>query len=800
MTETQAKNRNGKLWRAIIFAGLATVPLIYSGLLTGSFSDPQGNFDNIQAAVVNNDVATTTETTDGETKTVDLGDQLTEKLVDSDESKNFDWEELSADEAAEQLADGEVLAVLTIPEDFSANAVSPAGDDPKRAQLHIETNDAVNMFVGTIANQIGTVVADELATEVSHEYLTNIYAGFTSIHGSLQDAADGSEELGSGIGQAYDGAGELLVGINQLVSGTGELASGADTLASGADQAASGASDLASGAATLAAGAQQLSSGAQQAASGANELAAGTAELETQTSGLPDQAAQLDDGAQSLAAGAGQVADGTQQLADAVNGAASTAETVATVAEQLTTQGGELQTGASNVVTSLDDLATNWDTLTDDEKLALVTQIQTGAQQVQTGFDDAATSLEGIDLSSLDALQDPGAIVDQVNQLNDGAQQVATGAETLAGGTSQLRDASGTLVDGIAKVNSGAQQLADANGQLADGASALAGGTSTLASGANTLAGGTGELSDGADELADGAHQVSDGTGEAADGTSSLRDGLDQLIDGSGELTSGLEDGVDQVPSYSDSESETLADVTSNPVKLDTSRQNQVEKNADGMAPYFMSLALWVGGMAYFMMHEPLRKARGSGSILVDTLRAFLPGAIMGLVQSTLMLLVVHFLVGVDYALVWPVVGLAFLASVTFVAMNQALVALLGAPGRFLALVMIVLQLSSAGATYPVQTTPPFYQAIHPWLPLSYSVEAFRALIAGSTINVSAAVGHLLIWFAIALVGIAVAVWLERRKIAKLARDAGADAEVGEVRVLGGVNNVPNRASDGLGA
>jgi putative membrane protein len=150
--------------------------------------------------------------------------------------------------------------------------------------------------------------------------------------------------------------------------------------------------------------------------------------------------------------------------------------------------------------------------------------------------------------------------------------------------------------------------------------------------------------------------------------------------------------------------------------------------------------------------------------------------------------------------MVWPVIGLAFLASFTYVALNQALVALLGAPGRFLALVLIVLQLSSAGATYPVQTTPPFFQAIHPWLPLSHSVDAFRALIAGSTINVGVAVGYLLIWFAIALFGIAVAVWVERRKIARLTRDAGADAEVGEVSVRGGVNNVPNRASDGLGA
>lgn len=759
MTETATKTRKDRIRGGIFFAGLATVPLIYSGLLTGSFSDPQGNLDNIPAAIVNADVAS---------NDVDLGAQLTDTLIDSDATNNFDWQEMSADDASAALTNGDVLAVLTIPADFSADATSPAGNDPQRAELHIETNDAANMFVGTIANQIGTVVADELATQVSDAYLTNIYAGFTTVHGQLETAADGAGQLDAGLGQADSGAGELQVGLDQLVSGSGDLAAASDQLASGAGSAASGAAELAAGAADLNDGAQQLASGAQQASAGADELAAGTSQLEQQTAGLPDQAAQLDDGAQSLVDGAGQVAAGTQQLADAVNGAAATADTVAHAAEQLTAQGGELQTGADSVVTGLDDLTTNWSTLTDDEKLALVTQIAGGAQQVQSSVSGAASSLNGVDLSGLSALQDPGALVDQINTLNDGAQQVAAGASTLADGTGQLRDASGALVDGISQVNSGAQQLADANGQLADGAATLASGSSSLATGADALAGGTSELSSGASQLADGAHQVADGTGQAATGTDDLRAGLDQLLSGSGQLATGLEDGAGQVPSYTDSESQALADVTSNPVALDTSRENQVAKNADGMAPYFMALALWVGGMAYFMMNEPLARARGTGSVLLDTLRSLVPGAIMGLVQSTLMLLVVHFLVGVNYGHVWPLVGLTFLASLTFVALNQALVALLGPPGRYAALVLIVLQLASAGATYPVQTTPPFFQALHPWLPLSHAVDAFRALIAGSTIAVGEAVGYLLIWYALALVGLGVAVWLQHRKTARV--------------------------------
>lgn len=679
------ETRNKNLLRAIIVAiGIAIIPLIYASLLTSSFSDPQGNLDNIPAAVVNLDQEASHEDT-----TLDLGEDLTAELLDSTERNNFTWQEYGAEEAQQALASGEVYAVLTIPADFSANAISPAGDDPKVAQLSIETNDGANMFAGTIANQLGTVLADTLAGKVSEEYLANIYAGFTTLHGELSTAADGASRLEDGTVQAGDGAQQLNVGLNQLVSGTGELASAVGRLEDGSGALATGAGSLVDGARTLDTGITTLRDGTSQAATGASELA-----------------------------------DGTQQLADAVNGISDKAAPIVDAIEHIRDHSSDLTTGSDGMVTSLDELLANWDALSDEEKQAMVEQLATDAGDLRDGVGSALEGAENADLGGLEGLK---TLPDKVNQLNDGAQQLA---------------------DANTQIDSGVGELADGSGQLVTGASDLADGASSL--------------HDGTVQLREGVASLRDGTVQAHDGSGDLVDGIDELKDGSGTLAEGLDEGVESVPSYTDAESDRLSEVAASPVQFEHERMNEVPRNAEGMAPYFMSLALWVGGMAFYMMNNPLGRASGRMLSGLDALRSYLPGAIMGVAQSALLFVTMTRIVGIEVAHPVQLMLMVLLVSLTFVAINQALIALLGAPGRFAALVLIVLQLSSAGATYPVETAPGLFQALHPWLPLSHAVDAFRSLIAGGGIGVDGAVWFLLAWFVGALIVTSTAVFIKR--------------------------------------
>ncbi|HEY4614814.1 MAG TPA: YhgE/Pip family protein, partial [Citricoccus sp.] len=225
--------------------------------------------------------------------------------------------------------------------------------------------------------------------------------------------------------------------------------------------------------------------------------------------------------------------------------------------------------------------------------------------------------------------------------------------------------------------------------------------------------------------------------------------------------------------------------VASAPVSADIERVNEVPSYGYGLAPYFMSLALWVGALGYFLMRPAVRTGmfeEGMPAWRV-LLRSMALPALMAVAQSLVMVGVIVLGLDMTPADGWGLAGFAVLTALTFMAINQALIALLGPPGRFVALVLIVLQLSAAGGTYPVQTAPAFFQAVHPWLPLTYAVESFRSLIAGGTIGLGHGIVVMLVWMGVALVMLAVAVGVKARR----ARSTGGSSD-------GGVRAVPATA------
>jgi len=671
-------------FQIVVLTAIALIPVIYAGALVWSNEDPTHNLDGIAAAVVDLDTGATAS--NGEQ--LDLGDEVRDELVASTASNNFDWSAVDADAAKAGLESGAYAAVLTIPETFSADVASAGDDDAlaaTAAELSVQTNDGSNLIVGSIAATIGERVTASLAAQVSEEYLDNVYVGFTDVHSSLHEAADGATQLADGAADAHTGSAELVTGLAQLRDGAAELRDGLPELATGASGAADGAASLSSGLEAL-----------RQA-----------------TAALPDSATRLADGASSAAAGAKTLAAGADTVA---SGSASALA------------------GAQRLDGGLQQLLANWDALPDVSRKAALQQLEQGAASLVG--DGSATN--------------PG-----LTALSAGAQQLDAGAASLGGGLS-------TLADGTAALAASAPSLTQGVSDAADGGGALASGTAALRDGVGTV-------QTGADALADGA-------ADAASGGTSLDEGLAQLDDGSSELATQLADGVAEVPSYTDGERQHLSAVAATPVDLEAERINEVPAYGYGLAPYFMSLALWVGALAFYLMTPALsaRALAGRGPSVVTALRSFLPGAAIAVAQSLLMVGVLVVGLGVHAVNVPGLFGMALLTSLTFVAVNQALNALLGAPGRFVALLMIVLQLSSAGGTYPVETAPAAFQALHGVLPLNHAVEAFRSLIAGGSIGIAEAVPVLLAW----LLGALAVTWLASARARRSQRRAVAEPAV----------------------
>jgi putative membrane protein len=256
-----------------------------------------------------------------------------------------------------------------------------------------------------------------------------------------------------------------------------------------------------------------------------------------------------------------------------------------------------------------------------------------------------------------------------------------------------------------------ADQLSGGIEQLESGATDLRGGIFRLASGARELDGGLATLSAGGQQLASG---------------------LGDLQGGAARLASGLAGGADKIPGYGDDPSQ-RAGVLGDPVALDRAVRHPAGTYGVGFAPYFLGLALWVGAMITYMVLRPLnRRYLMSGAPAYRVaLAGLLPAAAIGLIQATLLFAVVTLGLGLSPVHGFVMWVLLALAAAAFAAVMQLLGGALGPAGRIVALALLMLQLTSSGGTYPVQTTPAFFQAVHPMLPLTYVVEALRHAIDG---------------------------------------------------------------------
>jgi putative membrane protein len=255
-----------------------------------------------------------------------------------------------------------------------------------------------------------------------------------------------------------------------------------------------------------------------------------------------------------------------------------------------------------------------------------------------------------------------------------------------------------------------------------------------LASGATSLRGGLGDAAAGARSLAEGAGALAEGAGKVADGTTSLATGAKDLAEGQSTLTGSLKDGAAKIPQDSDQTTAKKATTIAKAVTVNSSYDNQAGGFGEGFAPMFITLALFLGAFVVWMIMRPLptRALATPASGLRVALAGFLPAAPIAAAQAIVVLAVVHLALGLEFATATGVALFALLTSLMFLALQQAIIALVGsAPGKITVLALLMLQLVTCGGTYPIQTEPALLQAISPFMPMTWAVRAMRLLITG---------------------------------------------------------------------
>lgn len=593
--------------------------------------------------------------------------------------------------------------------------------------------------------------------------------GTTQLVDAQKQLADGADKLASGAATLDSGAATLNSGAAKLVDGSTTLKNGTSTLASAAASASDGASKLKDGSATLAQGTSSLKDGSATLAQGANSLAEGTHKLRQglDESGIRELPGQLNAMCQHLQQTDTSAPSGDfgRDLSNTV--VSASAQRLRERLAPMVAAGTMTQQQADELVSSVDSDEFKGEVATLNQKALeshLASRSATAADAmsklqalksshcVADGSSSSAAKIQTL-VSGVDALDAASTSVAKgASSLAEGAARVDSGASSLASGAATLADGNAQIASGASSLASGAATLAEGTENLKSGTDSLKSGTATLKDGTSTLAEkeqsaveGQQKVADGASNLKDGASQLTEGTEKLASGTDQLNSGASELKDGTSSLQSGLASGTKQVPNLSESDQTKVADTMSNPVTLSHDSLASGRNYGEGMGPFFMCLALWIGGL---MLVQTLRvmnnRALASHAPSVRVmLGSWMPFGLVGIAQATLMFVVIKFGLGFEMAHPWLAWLFLCFVALIFTGFIHGLTVFLGAPGKLVALVVLILQLVTGGGTMPYETLPESIRWMHDFFPMGYAVTGMRRLSYG--VNESSLWGIMLV-------------------------------------------------------
>lgn len=579
--------------------------------------------------------------------------------------------------------------------------------------------------------------------------------------------------LTSGVDQLSEG---IKSGTAQLKEGTGSLTTGIDSVLTAAKQSSAligqqlpESTDIQQ----LSAGMTQLNDGIQQLNKSLNGSVATTQSTKTTTTTVDNTDSKK---AAESAATAKEKVNTLQSKVSKLKNSSVLSKLSDEEKEQLLSEIGEVESVASDVEENVDETYTNaqkasqakattttkvsTQSASSDETLAAVkqqvsalasnsekvlpkgsqavTSMYSGLKTVKTGLDQQGTTPETMGMiQALTALKSGSSQVDAglttlESGLSTGTGQLKIGIANYTAGVNRLNTGLTTLKNNYSKaLNSGAKQLNNGINQVSSnlptfmsGTTQLYNGTKTLKKGTATLVANNNTLNSGAGQLASGAGQIADGSSKLAAGSTTLGNGIGTLQSGSKTLKDSLQKGADQVNSIKATNK--TSKMFAAPVKAKNVEYSHVDNNGHAMAPYMMSVGLFVACMAFTLMYPLMEKNEEVKSGLQWWLSKVTVMAAVSIVQAVIMVAVLMGINGLEPHYVGKTFGMAVLASMAFMSLICFGEMLLNRVGSFVMLVFMVVQLGAAGGTYPLDMAPHFYTVLHKYMPFSYTVHAFR--------------------------------------------------------------------------
>lgn len=627
----------------------------------------------------------------------------------------------------------------------------------------VTLNDGVNQYVAGVYQVNNGVQQMKVAV--------------TPLASGAQQLASGSSQLAAGIQQYTGGVGQLASGLGLLQSNSGQLSGGAGQLAAGLNTLNGRSAELQSGAGQLAAGStelnnkvsgmipglkRQLGSQSTTIMAQANELQqalAPVAQIPQQLKEVGTISATLGNAKNQLESNSGQAAstpasaNNSQQLQaalEALNGAQGKDENSQ---NQINSAKSAIQAAMNNASNNTTPAKSG--SQDNSNVIAEITAVQSEFDKLKSMIDVSANSatassqkiealketLKGMDATTSATLGSAsaelqgatGALAAGANKLNTGVNAYTGGVATAAAGANTLNAGIGQYTAGVAQAGAGANQLV-AN-------------SPALVSGAGQLASALAQLNAQVPSLISGINLLAAGTQQLADNSPALVSGITQLNQGAGQLASQLGKGAKAINNIKPTGK--TAKMFAEPTAVKHKDYSYVPNYGHALAPYVLSVALYVGILVFNFIY-PIRRVAEKGHSAVAW---WASKVLVGAVAVTLMA-VIEDAIMLACGLTTDHVPSLFATSICFGLASMAIVMFLSMtfdnPGRFVAMVLLMLQLGGSGGTFPMEVTMKFYNVIHWYLPMTYSILGLRQ-------SISSGIGaHYALFCNLVLLGIAV--------------------------------------------
>jgi len=600
------------------------------------------------------------------------GSEFVQNLKDS---ATFNICEVSKDNANNGMEKGEYYATIEIPENFTSCLESGATIDKQVAQITYRPNQATNYLATQIINSAVKTIELNLQSKVDREIIANLSDKLNDVPDSLQTISDGA-------GSILDGSQSLNDGIKQLNDGTNQLSSSYKEFDNGVEAAYTGS--------------QSLENGLAQVSSGIDTLKNGGQTLDNVIS---------------------QINDGVDQLSEQSNSGIAS----------LTSGVNDLNTGAANLNTKLPEYVEKVEYLNSNVKHLL---------QALSAYSGNTTDpkLQYLAVSASQILaQDPEkGNLDGFQQLTIGGQALTTGANDLYAGTQKL--VAGT--QDLGKLTTGVQNLKSALTQVKQGTISLNQGIVTLSNGTVQLTAGSSTLTNGLATLNSSSKTIDNALTTLNNGTASAYDGSNKLVEGVQTFKTSIDEGLvntkEQLKSLNG-----IEDFGAKPVEFKTEAYGEVNSYGIAFTPLFLCIGLWVGALMSYVVLYYDQKHRFNifdhdyKNKILQNIAYIGIGALQGLIVAILLKLGLGFEIQ-NYVLYYTA---SILVGITFVSIIQFLIRNFGDVGKFLALVILVLQLAASGGTFPIETIDKGFQGLTSYLPMTYSIKLFREILVPTATN-----------------------------------------------------------------